>query len=105
MANQKKPFHEVLSTQIHEVSLGMSSDHASLKAGQMEAVLIVLLKGKMPASAAHQIAEDHTGLPVFLVKAGHVGLSVFAEEVLADLKGREDEKKEKVEEESFVFPL
>jgi len=91
MSDQKKPFHEVLSTKLDIAAYKLSRHFKTEK--EVEFILYVLLSGKMPASAAHQIAEYFTNLPGFLAAAGWNDLSQFAAEVLADLKGREDEKK------------
>ena len=106
MADQKKPFHEVLSTRLDIATYRISRNFGHAReAEEMEIILNILLASKMPASVAHQIAEYFTKLPSFLAKSGWDDLSQFAAKVLADLKGREDEKKEKIEEEPFVFPL
>lgn len=104
MANQKKPFHEVLSTKLDIAVFRLSRNLRTEK--EVKVILDVLLASKMPASVAHQMAEYFTNLPSLLATAGWDNLSQSAAKVLADLRGREDEKKEKVvEEEPFVFPL
>ena len=107
MANQKKPFHEVLSTRLDIATYRISRNFGHAReAEEVEIILNILLASKMLAGAAHQFAEYFANLPGLLTKAGEPDLAKFAERVLADLRGREDEKKEKVvEEEPFVFPL
>ena len=95
----KRPLHEVLSFKLMIAPVGIMSDFASAKAADVMTLLDVLHHGKMPTNAAHQIAKDHAGLPELLRSAGQTRLASFAEEVLNDLRGREDEKKqEKVEQ-------
>jgi len=92
MANQKKPFHEVLSKKpLIATLVGAGVNFTSAKAAEVRTILDVLLASKMPAAAAHQIASDHLGLPSFLTEVGEGYLSRFAEEVLANLKGCEDD--------------
>ena len=95
MADMKKPFHEVLSTELDIAVLEVLRNLGTEK--EVKFILEVLFAGKMPASAAHQIAEYYAGLPSLLSKAGWNNLSKFAEEVLADLRNREDEKKQEGE--------
>ena len=94
MSDQKRPFHEVLSQKLIIVPVGITSDLASAKAAEVMTILDTLYKGKMPAAAAHEIAEFHAGLPTLLADSGQKYLAEFAEEVLDDLKGREDKKKQ-----------
>ena len=91
MANQKRPFHEILSTRLDIAALKVSRHLGAEK--EVEIILDVLLASKMPAWAAHQIARYFTNLPGLLFKNGWDNLSKFAEEVLNDLKSREDEEK------------
>ena len=92
MADLKKPFHEGLSTELDIAVLEVLRNLGTEK--EVKFILEVLFAGKMPASAAHQIAEYYAGLPSLLSKAGWNNLSKFAEEVLADLRNRDDEKKQ-----------
>lgn len=94
MSDQKRPLHEVLSARLVTAPIGITSNLASAKAAEVMTILDALLHGKMKASDAHKIAEDHAGLPEILKSSGQVHLAMFAEEVLADLSGREDEKKQ-----------
>ena len=98
MSDMKKPFHEVLSTELDVAVLEVLRNLGTEK--EVKFILEVLFAGKMPASAAHQIAEYYAGLPGLLAKAGWNDLSRRAERTLADLRGREDEKKQ--EEQSAV---
>ena len=99
MSDQKRPFHEVLSFKLITAPVGITSDLASAKAAEVMTILDTLQKGKMKAEHAHQIATDHAGLPELLKSAGQTHLAAFAEEVLNDLRGREDEKKQEKTEE------
>lgn len=56
----------------------------------------------MKAEHARQIATDHAGLPELLKSVGQTHLAEFAQEVLDDLCGREDEKKQEKTEESIA---
>jgi|SRR3989338_6789150 len=95
MADQKKPFHEVLSTRLDIAVFGISRNLGTEK--EVEIVLEVLHASRMPAAAACQIAKYYTGLPDLLAKAGWNDLSRRAGRVLADLRSREDEKKQEGE--------
>lgn len=91
--NQKRPLHEVLSTRLDIATVGVSRrDPEALR--QVGFILDVFLSGKMPAAAAHQIAEYFANLPDLLARAGQEKLTRLAKLVLADLRGREDQKKE-----------
>ncbi|MDO8471189.1 MAG: hypothetical protein Q7S49_01090 [bacterium] len=90
--NQKRPLHEVLSTRLDVAVFGVSRNLGTER--EVEIILEVLLASRMPVWAAHQIAEYYTGLPNLLANAGWEDLAKSAEKVLADLRGREDEKKE-----------
>jgi len=92
MASQKKPFHEILAKKLEVSRSTMLRCFSSAEAAGVRTILEVLLEGKMPSAAAHQIAFDQTGLPTLLTAAGEERLSRFAGEVLRDLKEREDEK-------------
>ena len=92
MADQKKPFHEVLSTRLDIAVFGISRNLGTEK--EVEIVLEVLHASRMPAAAACQLTEYFVNLPSLLTKAGWNDLSRRAERVLADLRSREDEKKE-----------
>ena len=102
MSDQKRSLHEVLSSKLVTAPVGITSDLASAKAAEVMTILDTLLKGKMKAADAHKIAEDHAGLPELLKSAGQPHLAEFAEEVLNDLRGREDEKKQEKTEEDAV---
>ncbi len=94
--NQKRPFHEVLSTRLDVATFGASrQDPEALR--QVGFILDVFLSGKMPARAAHETAEYFANLPDLLARAGQEKLAKLAKLVLADLRGREDKKKEKAE--------
>lgn len=89
----KGPLHEVLSTRLDVATFGaLRQDPEALR--QVGFILDVFLSGKIPASAAHQIAGYFANLPSLLTKAGQDVLARSAELVLADLRGREDQKKE-----------
>jgi len=90
MNDDKKPFHEVLSTALITAPIGITSDLASAKAAEVMTLLDVLYKGKMPAAAAHKIAETHAGLPDLLISVGQQSLAKAATEVLEDLRNRQD---------------
>jgi hypothetical protein len=94
MLDQKLPFHEVLSRKLITAPVGIRSDRAEEKIANLMLILEVLYGSKMPAAAAHKIAEDNATVPDTLSKA-HVDVVVveFYQEVLDDLKNREDEKK------------
>ena len=102
MSDQKRPLHEVLSSKLVTAPVGINSDLASAKAAEVMTLLDALQKGKMTAADAHKIAEDHAGLPELLSSAGQTHLAEFAKEVLADLRGREDEKKQEKTEEAVA---
>lgn len=89
----KRPFHEVLSTRLDIAAYGASRGNREA-AKEVGSILQILLAGKMPAAAARQIAEYFVNLPSLLTKAGWDDLARSAELVLADLRGREDEKKD-----------
>ena len=91
MADMKKPFHKVLSTRLDIAALKVSRHLGAEK--EVRIILEVLLASKMPATAACQIAGYFVNLPDLLAKAGEPDLAKFAEEVLNDLKSREDEEK------------
>ena len=90
MSGEKQPLHHVLSQKLILAPVGITSNLASAKAAEVMTILDTLLKGKMKAADAHMIAELHAGLPTLLSVSGQKELAAFAEEVLADLKGRED---------------
>ena len=100
--SQKRPLHEVLSSKLVTAPVGIKSDLASAKAAEVMTILDALQRGKMKAADAHKIAEDHAGLPELLKSAGQLHLAEFAEEVLNDLRGREDEKKSEEDAQSEV---
>jgi len=98
MSDQKKPFHEVLSTRLDFAVFGVSRNFGhAIEAEEVRIILNILLASKMPASVAHKIAEYFTNLPDLLVKAGEPDLAKLAEGVLTDLKSRKDEKEEEGE--------
>ncbi len=99
MSDQKRPLHEVLSSKLVVAPVGINSCLASVQAAEVMIILDTLQKGKMKAADAHKIAEDHAGLPELLKSAGQQDLAEFAEKVLDDLRGREDEKKQEKAEE------
>ena len=94
MSSEKQPLHQVLSQKLILAPVGITSDIASAKAAEVMTILDTLYKGKMKAADAHMIAELHAGLPSLLIAAGQADLALLAEEVILDLKGREDEKKQ-----------
>ena len=97
MSEEKKPFHEVASKELSRLS-------STIKEGDFDfydvvfrarVILEILRKSKMKAVDAHQLALDHAGLPETLrFFAKRYDYAVLAEEVLTDLRGRVDEKKE-----------
>ena len=95
MIDQKKPFHEVLSTRLDIATVGVSGGSWSVR--EVKLILDVLLASRMPAWAAHQIARYFANLPSLLARAGVPDLAKFAEEVLNDLKKRDDEKEEEAQ--------
>ncbi|GEM_PF-3952999 len=92
--DEKKLFHEVLAKKLGNASVGIGSNPVSPDVVTAITILEALKEGKMPADAAHKIAIDFTNLPALFRGLGHVRLAEFTEDVLNDLKGREDEKKE-----------
>ncbi|OHA92137.1 MAG: hypothetical protein A3D49_01480 [Candidatus Zambryskibacteria bacterium RIFCSPHIGHO2_02_FULL_43_37] len=73
--------------------LSLMANNAYNEKDEVKTVLIVLQQSRFKAADAHKIAEDHAGLPGMLRSIRMSGLAEFAEEVLADLRGRKDEKK------------
>ena len=100
--DQKLPLHEVLSRKLITAPVGITSNLASAKAAEVMTILDALLQGKMKAADARKIAEDHAGLPSLLISAGQADLAAFAEEVILDLHGREDEKKSEASSQEVV---
>ena len=96
----KKEPHEVLSNRLTNASGIKRGDPKILAddADEIAIILDVLFESKMPASAAHKIAEDHAVLPELLSKYGWRHLSDFAAEVLEDLRKRKDEEPEQKKE-------
>ena len=94
----KRPFHEVLSTRLDIAVFGISRSFGHARATEEVGIILnIPLASKMLAGAAHQFAEYFANLPGLLTKAGEPDLAKFAERVLADLKGREDKKKEEAQ--------
>ena len=89
----KELLHHLISQKLIMAPVGITSDLETAKAGEMMTLLDLLLKGKMKAADAHTIAQLHAGLPGILTEVGQKDLARFAEEVLADLRGRKDEVK------------
>ncbi len=88
MPAEKRPFHEVISLALCDSSIEV-----------IEALLDVLRRSKIKEYDAQKIAEQHSTLPATLKKArAHPRVVALAEEVLADLRGRKDEKKEEKSE-------
>ncbi|OHA91395.1 MAG: hypothetical protein A2758_02970 [Candidatus Zambryskibacteria bacterium RIFCSPHIGHO2_01_FULL_49_18] len=96
MSQEKRPLHEVLSHKLIFAPIGIAEE---MKRGELMTILDTLRQGKMKAADAHKIAEDHAGLPELLKSAGKIHLAQFAQEVLDDLAGRQDEKKQEKTEE------
>ncbi len=97
MTDYKRPFHEVLSHKLVFAPIGLTTDASSERVSEIMTILDVLERSHMKASDAHKIAEDHAGLPDLLRSVGQNALADCAEEVLADLKAREDEVPEEAE--------
>ena len=98
MSDQKRSLHEVLSSKLVTAPVGITSDLASAKAAEVMTILDTLLKGKMKAADAHKIAEDHAELPATLDSVGQRTLAEVAKQVLEDLAGRQDERKQEKQE-------
>lgn len=81
----KRPLYEVLSDKL---GIAASGKIASDNVIEMITILDTLLQGKMPAVAAHKIAEDYAGLPALLSDPEHKNLADLVTEVIADLKSR-----------------
>ena len=92
MAEEKIPLHELLSEKLIAMTSNLAEER--YKVSFAYEVLEMLQRGKMKASDAHQLAERHDELPAQLETAGQKGLAGFAREVLEDLRGRKDEKRE-----------
>ncbi len=90
---KKIPFHETIAKMLLTAPIGITHDLHTAKAAEVMTLLGILEASKMPAAAAHQIAEDFKYLPKILSDVGQIRLTEFATLVLDDLKGREDEKK------------
>ena len=91
MSDQKHPFHEVIASKLITASARMGGDVRDVNTVEVLVLLHVLQESKMPAIAAHEIAEDNVGLPKLLAKNdGGKRLAEFATEVLNDLHDRED---------------
>jgi hypothetical protein len=93
MSEEKRPLHEVISSKLVTATMGVGTEHQANSPIVYE-FLDSLRQGKMKAADAHMLAERHAELPVQLKDAGQVMLAKFAEEVVLDLQGREDEKKQ-----------
>ena len=94
MSTEKQALHHVLSQMLILAPVGITSDLRSAKVAEVMPILTALQRGKMKAADAHMIAEIHAGLPILLTSAGQANLALLAEEVILDLHGRMDEKKE-----------
>lgn len=93
--SERPPLHEVLSNKLIFAPVGIANN--DVKVGEMMTILDTLRQGNMKAADAHKIAEEHGDLPELLRSAGQKNLADFAEEVLENLKGREDEKKQEAQ--------
>ena len=91
---QKQPFHEVLSGRLGILAIAMRSGIRPEDSIELKVIFETLFRAKMKAAHARQITEDHADLIELLRSAGQMQLAEFAEEVFADLRGREDEKKQ-----------
>ncbi len=98
MSADKQPLHHVLSQMLVLAPVGITSDLRSAKAAEVMTILTALHRGKMKVADAHMIAELHAGLPTLLISAGQGILALLAEEVILDLHGRTDEKKQESQE-------
>lgn len=102
MSGEKQPLHQVLSQKLVFAPVSITGGLASAKVAEVMTILDTLYKGKMKAVDAHKIAELHADLPTLLADFGQRNLARFAEEVLNDLKGREDEKKQEQPQETVA---
>jgi len=88
-----KPFHEVIGLALLTAPVGITGDLRSAKAAEVAQALGFLMASKMPAAAAHEIAEQNAHLPELLRKVGQESLADLAVCALADLAGRTEESK------------
>jgi len=94
---RKKPFHEVVSFQLLTIPIGITGILKAEKQAELALLLSILVRSKMPAAAAHEIAETHHQLPKKLREVGLTFLAGAAETVFKDLEGRQDEPKKEAE--------
>ncbi len=88
--DDKKPFHEVLSSKLEAAAKGTVRGIRDDDLVRMSTILEILYQGKMPADAAHKIAEDHKHILVLLSDPEHEDVARLAAETLADLRNRQN---------------
>jgi|SRR3989344_1312819 len=93
MPEPKKPFHEVVGFKLLTAPIGITGGLEREKTAEVMTLLGILEESKMPATAAHKIAEDNHRLPELLRDIGQTTLAELADVVLKDLRGRQDEPK------------
>lgn len=91
MSDQKLPLHQVLFNKINLATVGVTKNYKA-NPFVIRELLDTLSRGKLKAVDAHKIADDLAGLPKLFKSADQSNLAEFAEEVLNDLRGREDEE-------------
>lgn len=92
MSDQKRSLHEVLLLKLRMAMIGITRSRPGNPA-LIADLLDSLFLGKMKATDAHKVAEDLAYLPDRLKSVGLTQIAEFAEEVLSDLRGREEEEK------------